>query len=209
MILSYQVIRDCPVPGYNPCNFVYPSNARHWRTIGVQWSPVRGDNNILLTVQLPEEGRNALAIVQAVREPLYSENAPQFIRYDYGTWNPGGQGITVSGRRPDHRVVIADSEQQPVRRTESSWTDPRAVSGCAMQSAFLMGNTGRSDVPAVPAAGRSRFMTRMAINFQTSSVASRRKMFAGSLTVAPYWSQFRLGNIPWRRMAAALLILPT
>ena len=77
------------------------------RTIGVQWSPVRGDNNILLTVQLPEEGRNALAIVQAVREPLYSENAPQFTRYDYGTWNPGGQGITVSGRRPDHRVVIA------------------------------------------------------------------------------------------------------
>ena len=104
---TYQVIRDCPVPGYNPCNFVYPSNARHWRTIGVQWSPVRGDNNILLTVQLPEEGRNALAIVQAVREPLYSEDAPQFTRYDYGTWNPGGQGITVSGRRPDHRVVIA------------------------------------------------------------------------------------------------------
>ena len=104
---TYQVIRDCPVPGYNPCNFVYPSNARHWRTIGVQWSPVRGDNNILLTVQLPEEGRNALAIVQALRDPKNSDNAPQFIRYDYGSWNPGGQGITVSGRRPDHRVVIA------------------------------------------------------------------------------------------------------
>ncbi len=103
---TYQLIRDCPVPNYNPCDFVYPSNARYWKTFGVQWSPVPGDNNVLLSVQLPEEGRNALAIVQALRDPKNADLAPTFVRYDYGTWNPGGQGVTVSGRRPDGRVII-------------------------------------------------------------------------------------------------------
>ena len=103
---TYQLIRDCPVPGYNPCDFVFPSNARHWKTFGVQWSPVPGDNNVLLSVLLPEQGRNAQAIVQALRDPKNADNAPHFVRYDYGTWNPAGQGITVSGRRPDGRVII-------------------------------------------------------------------------------------------------------
>lgn len=103
---TYQLIRDCPVPGYNPCDKVYPSNARYWKTIDVQWSPVRGDSNVLLSVQVTEEGRNALAIVQALRDPKNADNAPNFVRYDYGTWNPGAQGITVSGRRQDGRVII-------------------------------------------------------------------------------------------------------
>ena len=103
---TYLLILDCPVPGYNPCDFVFPSNAKHWKTFGVQWSPVRGDNNVLLSVLLPEEGRNAQAIVQALRDPKNADNAPHFVRYDYATWNPNGQGITVSGRRPDGRVII-------------------------------------------------------------------------------------------------------
>ena len=103
---TYPLIRDCSVPGYNPCEMVYPSNARFWKTFGVQWSPASGDNSVLLSVQLPEEGRNALAIVQARRDPHNADNAPDFVRYDYGTWNPGAQGITVSGRRPDGRVII-------------------------------------------------------------------------------------------------------
>lgn len=103
---TYQLIRDCPVSGYIPCQMVNPSNARYWKTFGVQWSPVPGNNNVLLSVYLPEEGRNALAIVQARRDPHNADDAPNFIRYDYGSWNPGGQGITVSGRRPDGRVII-------------------------------------------------------------------------------------------------------
>ena len=103
---TYQLIRDCPVPGYNPCAMVNPSNARFWKTFAVQWSPRPGDINVLLSVQLPEEGRNAQAIVQARRDPHNADDAPTFVRYDYGSWNPGGQGITVSGRRPDGRVII-------------------------------------------------------------------------------------------------------
>ena len=52
--------------------------------------------------------RNALAIANAVRDPSYANNAPPLVRYDYGYWNPSGQGITVSGRRPDGRVTISE-----------------------------------------------------------------------------------------------------
>ena len=105
---TYQIIRDCVAPGYTPCNFVNPSSAKHWKTIGVQWSPTSGNNSLLLTLQLPEEERNALAIAQAVRDPNYAQNAPNFVRYDYGHWNMDGAGITVSGRNPDGRVIIGE-----------------------------------------------------------------------------------------------------
>ncbi len=103
---TYAIIRDCVASGYKTCDMVNPSSAWHWKTIGVEWSPIRGDNTILLTLHLPDEGRNALAIAEAKRDPKYANNAPPFVRYDYGTWNSDGQSITVSGRRPDGRVII-------------------------------------------------------------------------------------------------------
>lgn len=103
---TYQVIRDCVEPGYTPCNFVNPSNANFWKTKDVEWSPLRGNYSILLTVNLPQENRNALAVVQAVRDANYASQAPQFVRYDYGYWLDDGQRIIVSGRRPDGRVII-------------------------------------------------------------------------------------------------------
>jgi len=103
---TYQIIRDCVEPGYTPCNFVNPSNANFWKTESVEWSPLRGNYSILLTVSLRDENRNALAVVQAVRDANYSQQAPEFVRYDYGYWTDDGQRIIVSGRRPDGRVII-------------------------------------------------------------------------------------------------------
>ncbi len=103
---TYQVIRDCVEPGYTSCGIVNRSNAGLWKTTAVEWSPVPGNYSILLTVRLPEENRNALAITQAVRDADYSKNAPNFVRYDYGYWLGDGQRIIVSGRRPDGRVII-------------------------------------------------------------------------------------------------------
>lgn len=103
---TYQVIRDCVEPGYTPCNFVSRSNANFWKTMAVEWSPISGNYSMLLNVRLPEENRNALAIVQAVRDSNYSRQAPSFVRYDYGYWLNDGQRIIVSGRRPDGRVII-------------------------------------------------------------------------------------------------------
>lgn len=103
---TYQIIRDCVEPGYTPCQFVNASNASFWKTTGVEWSPNHGNYSVLLTVHLPQEGRNALAITQAVRDGNYAQQAPQFFRYDYGYWLNDGQRIIVSGRRPDGRVII-------------------------------------------------------------------------------------------------------
>ena len=105
---TYQLIRDCVTAGYTPCHIVNPSNAQYWKTSNVAWSPVAGSNDILLTVDLTAEGRSALAIVQALRDAARANNAPHFIRYDYGHWNPNGNGIIVSGRRPDGRVIIGE-----------------------------------------------------------------------------------------------------
>lgn len=103
---TYQIIRDCVEPGYEPCNFVNGSNAAHWKTIGVEWSPQQGSYNVLLNVRLPDENRNALAMTQAVRDSNYAAQAPEFFRYDYGYWLDDGQRIIVSGRRPDGQVII-------------------------------------------------------------------------------------------------------
>ena len=105
---TYPIIRDCPASGFESCDLVYPSNASLWKTKGVYWSPIQGSNTVLLMVQLPEEGRNALAITQAVRDPGHANQAPTFVKYDYGHWNLDGRGIVVSGRRPDGRVIIGE-----------------------------------------------------------------------------------------------------
>ncbi|MYH66896.1 MAG: SH3 domain-containing protein [Chloroflexi bacterium] len=104
---SFQVIRDCAHAGYRPCGFVNPSSARHWKTLAVDWSPIPGDARLLLTLRLPDEDRNALAIARAVADPSYANDAPPMLRYDYGHWDLDAQHIIVSGRRPDGRVVIA------------------------------------------------------------------------------------------------------
>lgn len=109
---TYPLIRDCVSGGYNSCQLVRPSNAQFWKTVDVQWSPVSGRNEILLTVELTAESRQALAMVQPVRDAKYAENAPTFVRYDYGYWNPDGNGIVVSGRRPDGRVIIGQVNSQ-------------------------------------------------------------------------------------------------
>ena len=106
---TYPIIRDCPADGFKSCEFVQRVGpVWHWETRGVEWSPNPGSNTVLLTVRLPDEGRNALAIAQAVRNPDVAKQQPHFIRYDYGHWNPNGQGIIVSGRRPDGRVIIGE-----------------------------------------------------------------------------------------------------
>ena len=134
---TYQIIRDCPQAGWTPCNFVNPSNANYWKTAAVEWSPIPGNYNILLTVNLPEENRNALAIAQAIRNADYAKQAPQFFRYDYGYWSNNGQRIIVSGRRPDGHVIIGT--------TNSSLTDEQIIfdasaAGLWMQNAIQRPN---------------------------------------------------------------------
>ncbi|MDE2857870.1 MAG: SH3 domain-containing protein [Chloroflexota bacterium] len=103
---TYAVIRDCVTEAYLSCQIVTRSDARNWKTINVAWSPIPGRGDILLTLELTGEGRQALAVVQALRDADYAKRSPEFFRYDYGHWNSDGSGIVVSGRRADGRVII-------------------------------------------------------------------------------------------------------
>ncbi len=103
---TYTIMRDCPAARYRSCDIVYPSSAQHWQTVSVQWSPIPGDNMVLLTLSLPQENRNAIALAEAIRDPTIADYAPPFTRYDYASWNLDGQSITVSGRDPGGRAII-------------------------------------------------------------------------------------------------------
>lgn len=140
-----QIIRDCAHAGYRPCSFVNPSSARHWKTIDVQWSPQPGDARILLTLQLPDEGRNALAMARAVADPTYANDAPPFVRYDYGQWDLDALHIIVSGRRPDGRVVVA--------QVNAALADERVIMDGTAQGLWLQ-DAARLPTGEVVALGR-------------------------------------------------------
>lgn len=103
---TYTLLRDCAFTGQLSCGLVNGRPANFWRSLKFEWAPDSG--GLLVTLELPEEGRRALAVVAAVRDASYANNAPAaFQRYDSGYWVSGSQ-ILVSGRRPsDGRVVIA------------------------------------------------------------------------------------------------------
>lgn len=106
---TYAIMYDCPADGFNSCDRVRRAGpVWHWKTRAVAWSPIAGDNTLLLTVELPDERRNALALAQAERNPAIAERQPHFVRYDYGHWNLNGRGIIVSGSRPDGAVIIGE-----------------------------------------------------------------------------------------------------
>ena len=140
-----QVIRDCAHAGYRPCSFVNPSSARHWQTLAVQWSPKPGDDRMLLTLHLPEEGRNALAMARAVADPTYANNAPPLVRYDYGHWDLDAEHITVSGRRPDGRVLVA--------QVNAALADERVILDGTAQGLWLQ-DAARLSTGQVVALGR-------------------------------------------------------
>lgn len=103
----FPLLYDCASETRSGCALMSrPSPPLHWKTISAEWSPLAGSNRLLLTLQLPLEGRNALAVMEANPDPAAATRLPPLARYEYGSWNPDGNGITVSGRRPDGRVII-------------------------------------------------------------------------------------------------------
>lgn len=113
---AYTILRDCAYGGQLSCNLVAGRPSQHWRSRQIAWAP---DNfRVLVTLDLPAEGRGGLAVVNALRDAQYANNAPPILRYDSGTWLPNGR-ILVSGRRPDGRVIIGS--------INSNGTDERVI----------------------------------------------------------------------------------
>ena len=99
---TYELLVDC-IAGSTSCDLVSNRPADTWQSLKAQWSPDSG--RVLVTLSLPNEGRQALTILNAVTDHGYKTTAPDFVRYEYGYWTPDGR-IVVSGRQPDGRVIV-------------------------------------------------------------------------------------------------------
>jgi len=100
---SYQIMGHCPPF----CSmFGVPENSAGWRSVDIEWS---SDNqSILVTANLLSEGRRALNVRLAERDPqrLQLETPPNWLRYEYGHWSQDGLTIVVSGNDPSNEVVF-------------------------------------------------------------------------------------------------------
>lgn len=97
-----QLVRDCPPePG---CQTVLDkAGLTQWQSRTLDWSPQ--SDAVLISLSLPDEGRNALLVAR--RDAPNPEIIPApVLRYDFGSWSLDGQRLIVSGRGPDGRVVI-------------------------------------------------------------------------------------------------------
>jgi hypothetical protein len=96
------LLHDCPIDGFTSCDLTNrPVN--HWESRSVEWSPT--SNSVVITVNLPDEGRQAIFISDmnfSSRRP----EAPRLERWDNAQWISGNQ-LLVSGRSPDGRSMIA------------------------------------------------------------------------------------------------------
>jgi hypothetical protein len=105
---TFTLARDC-LPGYASCDIVSGRPANAWKALKAEFSP--GSTLLLITYNLPEEGRQGVAVRGAVTDASYANNAPDIHRYDTAWWLGDGR-IIASGRRPsDGRVVIAITDQ--------------------------------------------------------------------------------------------------
>jgi len=104
---SYQILRDCP-PG---CSLVDGGNTERWQSTGMVWS---NDNNaILVSLDLLDEERTGIAVVQANRDPesVQARTGPSVLRYEYGAWAADGVNIVVSGADPNGQMIFGIIER--------------------------------------------------------------------------------------------------
>ncbi|MFW5692044.1 MAG: hypothetical protein ACOCX3_01700 [Chloroflexota bacterium] len=93
-----QLIVDCPFEGARSCMIVQPADeTRFWKSRALYWSPDSG--SLLVNVELADEGRRGLMVIDVTRNERVRDRRPPLIYYDYGTWGSEGR-ILASGRNP-------------------------------------------------------------------------------------------------------------
>jgi hypothetical protein len=96
------LLHDCPIDGFTSCDLTNrPVN--HWQSLAVEWS--QDSNSVVITVFLPDEGRQAI-FISGMNFSTRRPEAPRFERWDNAQWLNSGQ-LLVSGRGPDGRSQIA------------------------------------------------------------------------------------------------------
>ena len=96
--LAYPLIRDCPQEGYTSCANVSNRLAAHWQSRDVEWSP--DSTRAMVTLWLPDEGRQAITIINAIPDENLANTTQDFLRFDNAQWLDN-ERILVSGRTLD------------------------------------------------------------------------------------------------------------
>ncbi len=94
---AYQLLRECP----GACDMTNNLANLQWRANFVEWSP--DGTQVLVNIDLLQEGRRALAVRPVARSTDIATSAPQPLRYDTGHWTATGQ-IAVAGENPQGQV---------------------------------------------------------------------------------------------------------
>ncbi|MFQ3674500.1 MAG: hypothetical protein SNJ83_12990 [Aggregatilineales bacterium] len=94
---AYQLLRECP----GACDMTNNFANLQWRANFVEWSP--DGTQVLVSIDLLQEGRRALAVRPAARSTEIANSAPQPLRYDTGHWTTAGQ-IVAAGSNPQGQV---------------------------------------------------------------------------------------------------------
>ncbi len=100
-----QLLVDClpiDVPG---CSLVSnPFDPDKWESKSLLWSP--NSDAVMVGLNLPQEGRSGIIILNAANDPNYRITRPPVFRYDYGSWSLDGSRILISGRAPDMHEYV-------------------------------------------------------------------------------------------------------
>lgn len=101
-----QLIVDCPFEGYRGCMIVQPGadNLPRWKSLDVAFSP--DSQQLLLTLDLPTEGRQGILTIGVTRNERIRDLRPEILMYEYGSWGADGR-ILTSGRNPQGLVNVA------------------------------------------------------------------------------------------------------
>ena len=95
---AYPLLHDCPADFYSSCLSNLSRPANHWRSLDVEWSP--DSTRALITVQLPDEGRQAIFVANAIPNENIAQNPPPMYRFDNAQWLDNAR-LLVSGRTED------------------------------------------------------------------------------------------------------------
>lgn len=91
---AYQLLRQCPPR----CELTNNVDNLQWHVRRIDWSP--DSTRVLVGLDLPQEGRRALAVRVAARDADIANTPPQPLRYDTGHWTLDGSAIVVAGSNP-------------------------------------------------------------------------------------------------------------
>lgn len=100
---TYILVRDCP-PEAGCALVERPDAPYQYRSLRFAWNP--DSDALLVSLDLPEEGRRAFAVVTPRPDSNAATIRPPIARYDYASWANDGQQIIVSGHGPDGQVIL-------------------------------------------------------------------------------------------------------